>query len=250
MTCEEFRGQLTAFGLGELGPDAAAAARAHVAGCSACAAAVLADRQLTALLRRSVVPLPRSVGGGVRAALRAEAARRRPGRRRHWLALGAAAGLAAAVAAAALLLVPAPDRASPLAAAWRAYETEATIRWTRPTHPVAEQLFAVIGPDAQTPDLRAFGLRPTGWGARELADHLAAVAEFRDAAGHRVAVVRWRGALPRTGGIPAVGGDVHTATWGATGTAWWEADGVVWCLIGTVDQPTLQRVAASLYRES
>ena len=38
--------------------------------------------------------------------------------------------------------------------------------------------------------------------------------------------------------------------WGRHASAWWEADGVVWCLIGTVDDSSLQRVAERLPGES
>jgi anti-sigma factor RsiW len=253
MTCEEFRSRLTAFSLGELEAGEAEAAREHVGHCSACASAVLLDRQLTALLRSSAVPAPRALRNQVRAALRAEAAQRRAGgRRRHWLAFGSATGLAAAVIAAALLLVPAPARSSPLAAAWTAYRSEARIRWAAPTGQVASRLNAVLGPAARTPDLSAFGLHPHGWGARDLAGHLAAVAEYRSDSGRRVALIRWRGQLPRTIGAAAeTGQDVETVTWGGTGSAWWRSDdGVVWCLIGSADRQTLERIAERLYGES
>src|SRR5919197_275512 len=112
----------------------------------------------------------------------------------------------------ALLLVPAPARSGPLAAAWTAYRSEATIRWAAPTGEVAGRLNAVLGPAARTPDLSAFGLRPRGWGARDLAGHLAAVAEYRSDSGRRVALIRWRGQLPRT-----IGAAAETGPGGETG---------------------------------
>src|SRR6266498_3027493 len=72
MTCEEFEAQLTAFSLGELEPDDAMGARAHVARCDACAAATLRDRQLTALLRASMVEMPAAGQTAVLAAVRSE----------------------------------------------------------------------------------------------------------------------------------------------------------------------------------
>jgi anti-sigma factor RsiW len=267
MTCEDFQDRLTAFGLGELDPVEAEAARRHVASCPDCASATLVDRQLTALLRGAAVPAPAGLERRVLAALREEAGRPRPtgprrhrragltrslrGRRRHWLALGSGVGLAAAVVAAALLLVPAPDRAAPLAAAWSAYRSERTIRVVAPTAAVVDRLTDVLGPAARTPDLSALGFHARSVGARQLAGHLAAVAEYRDAAGRRVVLIRWRGELPRSGSAPSdEAHEVETATWGRTGSAWWRHDEVVWCLIGTVDRQTLDRVADSLYGES
>src|SRR5919197_359244 len=165
MTCEDFRSRLTAFSLGELEAGEAEAAREHVGHCSACASAVLLDRQLTALLRSSAVPAPRALRNQGRAALRAQAAQRRDGRQR-----------------------PGP----------------------------------------------------------------AVVAEYRSDSGRRVALIRWRGQLPRTIGAAAeTGQDVETVSWGGTGSAWWRSDdGVVWCLIGSADRQTLERLAERLYGES
>jgi anti-sigma factor RsiW len=276
MTCDEFEARLTAFSLGELGPDETGQAREHVAGCSACASSVLRDRQLTALLRASVVEMPSAGRQAVLAAVRAEARRtgdqaepgrpaahrwsgaaaagsRSGGRRRHWLALSSAAGLAAAVLAAVVLAVPAPDPGSPLAAGWSAYRTEASVAWDHPGPRTTERLLAVLGAAARTPDLTRFGLTARGWGARELAGHLAAVAEYRDGQGRRVTLLRWRGKLPEaTQGSPAQGyaRKLQTATWGETTSVWFRSGEVVWCLIGTVDQPTLDAVAAYLGAES
>jgi anti-sigma factor RsiW len=268
MTCEEFAARLTAFTLGELDPVDAGVAREHVAHCNACASSALRDRQLTALLRASVVEIPADGRQAVLAAVRAEAAaapggrprarlprgaraagRRAGGRRRHWLALGTAAGLAAAVLAAVVLAVPAPDPGSPLAAGWSAYRTEASMAWAHPSQRTSERLVAVLGAAARTPDLNRFGLRTQGWGARELAGHLTAVAEYRDAKGRRVTLLRWRGKLPEaTSGSPAEGyaRKLQTAQWGATSSVWFRAGGVVWCLIGTVDHDTLDAVADHL----
>jgi hypothetical protein len=255
MTCEELREQVTALSLGELEPGEAAAAREHVAQCGDCASAVLLDRQLTALLRASAVPAPAAVRASVLAALRREAKgadTRRSGRRRHWLALGIAALAAAAVLAIAVLLVPAPDSGSPLAAAWRSYHQEPVAAGTAPTEKTTDRLYAVLGPAARTPDLSDVGLRPIGWDARTLAGHLAVTAEYRDGAGRRFVVMRWRGELPRMARAPGGGGDqeLEVYRWGKHASAWWQEDGVVWCLIGTVDQTTLYRVAERLAGES
>jgi anti-sigma factor RsiW len=255
MTCEELRERLTALSLGELEPDEAAAAREHVARCGDCASAVLLDRQLTALLRASAVPAPAAVRASVLAALRGEttgADARRSGRRRHWLALGIAALAAAAVLAIAVLLVPAPDSGSPLAAAWRSYHREPVAAGTAPAERTADRLYAVLGPAARTPDLSDIGLRPIGWDARTLAGHLAVTAEYRDGTGRRFVVMRWRGEVPRMARSPGKGGDqeLEVYRWGRHASAWWQEDGVVWCLIGTVDQTTLYRVAERLAGES
>lgn len=272
MTCEEFQVRLTALSLGELEPAEAAAAREHVADCSECASGVLLDRQLTALLRASVVPAPEAVRDTVLTALRAEASgsadlqaaagTRAQGapqaaepaassRRRHWLALGLAALAAAAVLAVAVLLVPAPDTGTPLAAAWRSYHRAPVAAGTAPGEQVAERLYAVLGPAAHTPDLSDVGLRAIGWDARTLAGHLAVVAEYRDAEGRRFSLMRWRGGLPRMAHAPGEDDDpLEVYRWGRHASAWWEADGVVWCLIGTVDDSSLQRVAERLPGES
>ena len=257
MTCEDFQAGLTAFGHGELDPASARAASEHLASCGACADAVLLDRQLTGLLRASAVPAPEALRGQVLAALRAESAQRelpRPRRlvHRHWLAGAAAAGLAVAVAAAALLLVPAPDRSSPLAAAWQAYRAESPIRVVAAAGPAGDRLTAVLGPTAaRTPDLGRFGLQARAEGARELAGHLAAVAEYRDPAGRRVALLRWQGELPRSGRPGGgSGAELETTTWRRYASVWWEDDGVVWCLVGTLDPRTLYEVAEHLGGES
>jgi hypothetical protein len=255
MTCEELRERVTALSLGELEPEEAAAAREHVAQCGDCASAVLLDRQLTALLRASAVPAPAAVRGSIVAALRAEAEgadAQRSGRRRHWLALGIAALAAAAVLAVAVLLVPAPDSGSPLAAAWRSYRQQPVAAGTAPAEKTADRLYAVLGPAARTPDLGDVGLRPIGWDARTLAGHLAVTAEYRDGAGRRFVVMRWRGELPRMARTPGERGDeeLEVYRWGKHASAWWQEDGVVWCVIGTVDQATLYRVAERLAGES
>jgi anti-sigma factor RsiW len=253
MTCEELRERVTALSLGELAPEEAAAAREHVAQCGDCASAVLLDRQLTALLRASAVPAPAAVRGSVLAALRDEADAARPsGRRRHWLALGIAALAAAAVLAIAVLLVPAPDSGSPLAAAWKSYHREPVAAGTQPGEQTADRLYAVLGAAARTPDLSDVGLRPIGWDARTLAGHLAVTAEYRDGAGRRFVVMRWRGELPRMARTPGEQGgeELEVYRWGRHASAWWQEDGVVWCVIGTVDQATLYRVAERLAGES
>jgi anti-sigma factor RsiW len=256
MTCDDFQLRLTAYSLGELDADELQAARDHVAGCDDCASRALLDRQLTALLRGSAVPAPEETRATVLTAVRAEAAGtavpapgRRPGRRRHWVALAAALLAAAAVVAAALLVVPAPDPGSPLAAAWHSYHTEGRNGLGTPSQAEADRLFAVLGPAARTPDLAAYGLRKDGWAARDLAGHLAAVAEYRDAEGGRVTLMRWRGELPP---MPSGsdGDELAAYRWGRHTSYWWRADGVVWCLVGTIDQERLYRIAEHLGGES
>jgi anti-sigma factor RsiW len=258
MTCEELRPRLTALSVGELEPAEAAAAREHIARCADCAAAVLLDRQLTALLRASAAPAPESVRRSVLAALRTEASRsadraepRRPSRRRHWRSLGLAALAAAAVLAVAVLLVPAPDAGSPLAAAWRSYHRQPVAAGTAPGEQTAERLYAVLGPAARTPDLAAVGLRAIGWDARTLAGHVAVAAEYRDQEGRRFMLMRWRGELPRMARAPDGGDDgLEVYRWGRHASAWWGEEGIVWCLIGTIDERSLSRVAERLTGES
>jgi hypothetical protein len=255
MTCDDFQLRLTAYSLGELGDDELPAARDHVAACDRCASRLLLDRQLTALLRYSAVPAPQAARDTIRAALRAEAGRqptsssRRPARRRHWVALAAALLGAAAVLALSLLVVPAPDPGSPLAAAWTSYHTNGEDGLGTPGEATQERLFAVLGPASRTPDLAGFGLQPKGWEARDLAGHLAAVAEYRDASGRRVTLMRWRGELPGMARAPA-GSGLKAYTWGRHTSYWWRADGVVWCLVGTVDQDRLYEIAEHLGGES
>jgi hypothetical protein len=241
MTCEAFRERLTAFSLGELEPHEAVAAREHVARCSACASSALLDRQLTALVRSSAVPTPPEVRDQVMAALRREAGpeRGRRGRRRHWLALGAAAGLAGALLAATILVVPVPQPSSALEAAWMAYRTEPVmLHWDASTE---RRLLAVLGPAAATPNLGRLGFHVEATGSRMLANHLAAVTEYRDEAGRRVTLIRWKGDLPEAKGVGAVAGEaeLEAARWNQVGSIWWRADGVVYCLIGNVDQRML-----------
>jgi hypothetical protein len=271
MTCEDFQARLTAFSLGELDEAEVPAARDHVAACDTCASRVLLDRQLTALVRATAVPAPPETRDAVLAAVRAEAAAgtaepelaaagtaattrpaaspRRPGRRRHWLALAAALLAAASVLAVALLVVPAPDPGSPLSAAWSSYHARGQDGLGTPTEAEAERLFAVLGPASRTPDLATFGLAKDGWEGRDLAGHLAAVAEYRDADGGRVTLMRWRGDLPRVA-KGTQGGELAAYTWGRHTSYWWESDGVVWCLVGTIEQKRLYEIAEHLGGES
>jgi hypothetical protein len=156
---------------------------------------------------------------------------------------------AAAVLAAALLVVPAPDPGSPLSAAWSSYHARGQDGLGTPTEAEADRLFAVLGPDSRTPDLAAFGLAKDGWEARDLAGHLAAVAEYRDPDGGRVTLMRWRGDLPRVA-RGTEGGELAAYTWGRHTSYWWEADGLVWCLVGTIDQKRLYGIAEHLGGES
>jgi anti-sigma factor RsiW len=257
MTCDDFQLRLTAYSLGELEQDELQAARDHVAGCDDCASRALLDRQLTALVRGSAVPAPAETRSAVLAAVRAEARpdevgpadASRPGRRRHWVALAAALLAAAAVVAAALLVTPAPDPGSPLAAAWSSYHRQGKNGLGSPSEAQADRLFAVLGPASRTPDLAGFGLRKDGWGGRDLAGHLAAVAEYRDAEGGRVTLMRWRGDLPPMPG-GSDGDDLAAYRWGRHTSYWWRADGVVWCLVGTIDQERLYAIAEHLGGES
>jgi anti-sigma factor RsiW len=256
MTCDDFQLRLTAYSLGELDEDELHAARDHVAGCDDCASRALLDRQLTALLRGSAVPAPEETRAAVLTAVRAEAmgtaapARGRgPRRRRHWVALAAALLAAAAVVAAALLVVPAPDPGSPLAAAWHSYHAAGKNGLGTPSPAEADRLFAVLGPASRTPDLAQYGLHKDGWEARDLAGHLAAVAEYRDVKGGRVTLMRWRGELPP---MPSGtdGDEMAAYRWGRHTSYWWRADGVVWCLVGTIDQERLYEIAEHLGGES
>ena len=262
MTCEEFRLQLTAFSLGELEPGERQRAHDHVAACDDCASRLLRDRQLTALVRTTAVEVPQATRTAVLAAVRAEAEvtapagataaldqARRPLRRRHWVALAAALLAAAAVVAAALLVTPAPDPGSPLAAAWSSYHARGKNGLGTPSDAQAERLFAVLGQDSRPPDLHAYGLRPDGWEARDLAGHLASAAEYRDPKGGRLTVMRWRGELPAMARAPA-GSGLKAYRWGRHTSYWWRADGVVWCLVGTIDQDQLYKIAEHLGGES
>jgi anti-sigma factor RsiW len=247
MTCEQFQDRLTAFSLGELEPHEAVAAREHVARCSGCASRALLDRQLTALVRSTALPAPDTVRHRIMTALRNEA--QGPGqrsRRGHWLSLGAAAGLAAAMLAATMLLVPAPTSSSALTAAWTAYRTQPMmLQWDGSTQ---ARLTAVLGPGADTPDLGSFGYRVKGAGGHMLAGHLAAVTEYRDGAGHRVTLIRWKGDLPQVAGArgPSQDPGVEAARWGPTGSIWWASHGIVYCLIGGVDQQLLYHLTEHL----
>ena len=256
MTCDDFQLRLTAYSLGELEEAEVPAARDHLAACDRCASKVLLDRQLTAALRASAVPAPAATRAAVLTAVRAEAAgqplprpARRPNRRRHWAALAAALLAAAAVVAAALLVVPAPDPGSPLAAAWSSYHDRGEGGLGTPSEQEAERLFAVLGPASRTPDLSGFGLRKDGWEGRDLAGHVAAVAEYRDAEGGRVTLMRWRGDLPQMA-KGTQGGELAAYRWGRHTSYWWQADGVVWCLVGTIDQERLYEIAEQLGGES
>jgi Putative zinc-finger len=260
MTCDDFQAKLTAFSLGELPESERRAAREHVAACDDCASRMLRDRQLTALVRGSAVPAPAATRAAVLAAVRAEAANaapapaipvagRRPARRRHWAALAAALLAAAAVVAAALLVVPAPDPGSPLAAAWSSYRARGQDGLGTPSPAEQERLFAVLGDDAHPPDLAGFGLRQDGWEARDLAGHVASVAEYRDRQGGRLSLMRWRGELPAVARAPA-GSGLKAYRWGRHTSYWWRADGVVWCMVGTIDQDRLYEIAEHLGGES
>jgi Putative zinc-finger len=256
MTCDDFQLKLTAFSLGELDADERQLARDHVAACDECASRMLRDRQLTALARSSAIGVPEAARAAVLAAVRAEAGEAatpaRPARRvrrRHWVALAAALLAAAAIVAAALLVVPAPDPGSPLAAAWSSYHARGQDGLGTPGPEDAERLFAVLGPDARPPDLAGYGLRQDGWEARDLAGHVASVAEYRDADGGRLTLMRWRGELPAVARAPA-GSGLKAYRWGRHTSYWWRADGVVWCMVGTIDQDQLYEIAEHLGGES
>jgi hypothetical protein len=266
MTCDDFQLQLTAFSLGELTEEERQLARDHVAACNECAARMLRDRQLTALARTSAIPVPAATRAAVLAAVRSEAGAapktaattaptpapapaRRPVRRRHWVALAAALVAAVAVVAAALLVVPAPDPGSPLAAAWSSYHARGKDGLGTPSPEQEARLFAVLGTDARPPDLGGFGLRQDGWEARDLAGHVASAAEYRDAKGGRLTLMRWKGELPAVARAPD-GAGLKAYRWGRHTSYWWRADGVVWCMVGTIDQDQLYEIAEHLGGES
>jgi hypothetical protein len=146
-------------------------------------------------------------------------------------------------------VVPAPDPGSPLAAAWSSYHARGKNGLGTPSQAEADRLFAVLGPASRTPDLARYGLHKDGWEARDLAGHLAAVAEYRDAKGGRVTLMRWRGELPP---MPSGsdGDEMAAYRWGRHTSYWWRADGVVWCLVGTIDQERLYEIAEHLGGES
>ena len=74
---------------------------------------------------------------------------------------------------------------------------------------------------------------------------MAAVAEYRDATDGRVTLMRWRGDLPQMA-KGAEGGELAAYRWGRHTSYWWRADGVVWCLVGTIDQERLYKIAEAL----
>jgi hypothetical protein len=165
------------------------------------------------------------------------------------VALAAAVLAAAAVVAAALLVVPAPDPGSPLAAAWSSYHARGKDGLGTPTARQEERLLAVLGDDASPPDLAGYGLRQDGWEARDLAGHVASVAEYRDAGGGRLTLMRWRGELPAVARAPA-GSGLKAYRWGRHTSYWWRADGVVWCMVGTINPDRLYAIAEHLGGES
>jgi hypothetical protein len=106
----------------------------------------------------------------------------------------------------------------------------------------------VLGPAAQTPDLGSLGFHVRATGSRMLAGHLAAVTEYRDRAGRRVTLMRWKGSLPPVAGPGGAAreGQLEAGRWDQTGSIWWHAEGIVYCLIGGVDQPTLYQMTDRL----
>ena len=67
--------------------------------------------------------------------------------------------------------------------------------------------------------------------------------------GGRVTLMRWRGDLPP---MPSGsnGNELAAYRWGRHTSYWWRDDGVVWCLVGTIDQERLYRIAEHLGGES
>ena len=244
MTCQEFLARLTAFSLGELDPAETELARRHLLHCGDCAAIAARDQQLLTLLRSFATTAPEPFRQRLVSTLRASATTRSR-RARHWLAVAAAAALAAAAAVVALVTIPAPDQASPLAAAWEVYRTEPQIRSELAPAEAERQLAAVLGAAARPPDLSGMGLEEVTSGARALAGHLAAFTEYRDRDGNRVALLRWRGQLPDAG-APGGPGALQSTTWGQVASVWWESGDRVWCLVGTLDQARLWQVAEHL----
>jgi hypothetical protein len=111
-----------------------------------------------------------------------------------------------------------------------------------------QRLTAVLGPAAGTPDLGAAGMHVQATGARMLAGHLAAVAEYRSPTGRRVTLIRWKGTLPTMdgGNGAAKEGQLESVRWDQVGSIWWRAHGIVYCLVGGVDQKTLYRLSDRL----
>ncbi|HKE99963.1 MAG TPA: zf-HC2 domain-containing protein [Actinomycetes bacterium] len=251
MTCEEFGEHLTAFALGELPGDQAAAAREHLHGCSRCNNLVLRDLQLVNALRGSAVPAPVDAHRSVRAVLAAEQGRRRRRRLTRAGVVAAAAALAGVVALAGLRAdrAPAPTAAtrpatatttiSPISAAWQAYEARFL--------PIERRT------GAGGPDLRPLGLRTTARGGLTLGGKAASAVDYRNARAQRLTVFRWRGQLRRTieGGYPGtVRRELHSTRWGPTQSAWWDADGWVYCVVGNLDGRTFQSALDRIQRES
>ena len=126
-----------------------------------------------------------------------------------------------------------PRPGSPLSAAWSSYHDQGKDGSALRARPRPSGCSRSSGrPPA--PDLAAFGLAKDGWEARDLAGHVAAVAEYRDAEGGRVTLMRWRGDLPQMAkgteggswpptpgaGTPATGGGptASSGVWSAPST--------------------------------
>ena len=213
MTCEDFRLRLTAFSLGELEQGERQRTRDHLAACDDCASRVLVDRQLTALLRASAVPAPSETRAAVLAAVRAEAgAGPRPACRRLPLAgrpLPGRPGAGTGSPWPPPCWPPPPW--SPRPCWWCRPPTRAA-RCPRPGARTTTGARTASAPRARPrpsgcsrssgrprapPTWPPSGSGKDGWEARDLAGHVAAVAEYRDAEGGRVTLMRWRGDLPR-----------------------------------------------------
>jgi hypothetical protein len=153
------------------------------------------------------------------------------------------------VAVAIALVSFVPERAAspstPLAAAWSAFGAN---RLPLDQPPDDRAIRTLIGSGAAAPDLTGLDLKVASVGSLRLAGQPAVGAEYRGSAGERLAFFRWRGQLPQAaedyqkGAAP----QLQTSSWGPTQSAWWEHDGLVYCLVGTLDEPSFDKVVARI----
>ena len=265
MTCEELL-RLTAFSLGELEPGERQRARDHLAGCDDCASRVLMDRQLTALLRTSAVPAPEATRTAVLAAVRAEA--HEHASRSAPLPERAGGGASPAGRPGAGTGSPwprpwwGPPPWSPRPCWWCRPPTRAA-RCRRPGAPTTTR--------ARTGWAAPARPRPSGCSPSSGRPRAPRPGDLRPPQGRlggtRPGRARGRGGrVPRrrpTGGSRSCAGGATCPgwprapraaswppTWGRHTSYWWRADGVVWCLVGTIDQDRLYKIAEALGGES
>jgi anti-sigma factor RsiW len=242
MSCDRFAERLTAFSLGELSPEEAREARAHLEQCAACTTLALRDRQLVSILRASAVPAPASVHQAVRAAVRGA----QPSRRSRWplsprLVAAALTSVLLLAALAAFLVVRGtsgePAEPPELLAAWDIYhEPRLPLRNPQPPPPDA-------------PDLSAAGLRPVRAGELALEGLPATAVEYRGSGTRRMVLFSWHGSLPDRGegGVPP---DLQTSSWGTTTSAWWERHGEVYCAVGDLPDRSFMTAVRTLRRSA